>query len=123
LANQADVIITLGANLSLYPFLTPNLRQQYQPQFDQVRSRYMWETVMQPLINFCESPYQAADKPYLHQIPLVESGQSSWQSLPGKVWHTTKRYGVRQLATSQSDVDILVEFSEPIGWEIVDLQD
>jgi glycosyltransferase involved in cell wall biosynthesis len=82
---------------------TPNLRQVYQPQFDQVRSRYMWETVMQPLINFCESPYQAADKPYLHQVPLLEPGQSSWQSLPGKVWYTAKRYGVRQLAMQMRD--------------------
>lgn len=29
----------------------------------------------------------------------------------------------RNEATPQSDIDILVEFSEPIGWEIVDLQD
>lgn len=39
-----------------------------------------------------------------------------------------KRLGIfgsyaRNEATPQSDVDILVEFSDPIGWEIVDLQD
>lgn len=39
-----------------------------------------------------------------------------------------KRLGIfgsyaRNEATPQSDIDILVEFSEPIGWEIVDLQD
>jgi predicted nucleotidyltransferase len=39
-----------------------------------------------------------------------------------------KRLGIfglysRNEATPQSDVDILVEFSEPIGWEIVDLRD
>jgi len=44
-----------------------------------------------------------------------------------------ERFGVRRLAvfgsyargeaTPQSDVDILVEFERPIGWEIVDLHD
>ncbi len=39
-----------------------------------------------------------------------------------------KRLGIfgsysRNEATPESDVDILVEFSEPIGWEIVDLRD
>ena len=29
----------------------------------------------------------------------------------------------RQTADSESDIDLLVEFSRPIGWEIVDLQD
>ena len=43
------------------------------------------------------------------------------------------RFGVRRIAifgsfarsehTAQSDVDILVEFDRPIGWEIVDLHD
>jgi predicted nucleotidyltransferase len=30
---------------------------------------------------------------------------------------------VRGEETRKSDIDILVEFSEPIGWEIVDLKD
>lgn len=30
---------------------------------------------------------------------------------------------VREDHTSSSDIDILVEFSEPIGWEFIDLKD
>lgn len=42
--------------------------------------------------------------------------------------YKVKRIGVfgsyaHERATSTSDIDILVEFSEPIGWEFFDLQD
>jgi glycosyltransferase involved in cell wall biosynthesis len=76
---------------------TPNLRQHYESRFDQIRPRYEWETVMSPLIKFCESPYLAADKLYLKHIPLVESGVSSWWSLPGKMLRTMRHYGRAEL--------------------------
>jgi len=73
---------------------TPNLRQHYKANFDRVRAAYEWETVMAPLIEFCAAPYRAADKPYLKQISLVESGVSSWRLLPAKIWRTLKSYGI-----------------------------
>lgn len=75
----------------------PNLRQFYKPNFDRIRADYEWEIVMQPLIRFCESPHFAADKPYLSHIPLIESGVSSWQSLPSKIFRTVRTYGVAEL--------------------------
>ena len=77
---------------------TPNLREQYETNFDQVRTPYEWETVMQPLINFCRSPYFAADKPYQKHIPFVESGISSWWMLPGKVIRTARQYGLSEFS-------------------------
>ena len=76
---------------------TPNLRQEYQPRFEQVREKYEWETVMTPLLKFCEAPYRAADKEYLRHIPLVEAGSTAWGALPDKIWRTTRNYGMREL--------------------------
>ena len=71
----------------------PDLRQQYQPHFNQIRAKYEWETVLTPLIKFCEAPYQAPDKAYLKNIPWVE-GEKSW---PGKVLHAIRNYGISGL--------------------------
>jgi hypothetical protein len=76
---------------------TPNLRQQYQPCFERVRAGYEWETVMAPLIKFCEAPYSAADKDHLKHINLVEAGTAAWLSLPGKIWQIVRNYGPQAL--------------------------
>ncbi len=76
---------------------TSDLRQRYKPNFDRIRTTYEWETVVQPLIKFCEAPYVAADKPHLNHIPLVESGVSSWWTLPQKILRTARRYGLAEL--------------------------
>lgn len=75
----------------------PNLRQHYQPNFDRVRARYEWEAVMAPLIQFCEAPYLAADKPYLRNIAPIQPGVSAWWSLPGKTFQTLKNFGLAKL--------------------------
>ncbi len=74
----------------------PDLRQHYQPHFERIRARYEWETVMAPLLEFCQTPYLAADKPHLRQIALAEPGLTPWWSLPGKVLQAAKNYGVRE---------------------------
>lgn len=76
----------------------PNLREHFKPYFERVQHRYEWETVMTPLIRFCDSPHLAADKPFLKQTPLTEAGTSGWWALPLKVLHTTRRYGALKLA-------------------------
>lgn len=76
---------------------TPNLRQTYQPHFEQIRQKYKWETVMTPLLEFCAAPHLAADKVQLRHIPLAETGTATWGSLPGKIWRLARRYGLREL--------------------------
>jgi hypothetical protein len=76
---------------------TTNLRQYYQPHFERIRANYEWETVMAPLLEFCQTPYLAADKAHLKQIALAEPGISTWGSLPGKILQITRNYGVREL--------------------------
>jgi hypothetical protein len=75
----------------------PDLRQEYQPQFERVREKYEWEAVMTPLIKFCEAPYLAADKEHLRRIPLAQASSAAWWLLPGKIWRTAKNYGGREL--------------------------
>ena len=52
---------------------------------------------MYPLLEFCANPYQAADKNYLHHIPLVESGDSVWWKYPQKALQILRRQGSRKL--------------------------
>lgn len=81
----------------------PDLRQRYESRFEQVRLDYAWETVMAPLVEFCQAPYIAPDKPHLKHIPLVEKGTSSWWSLPGKSLQTVRSYGVKGLTHRARD--------------------
>ncbi len=76
----------------------PDLRQHYKPHFDRVRPHYEWETVMAPLLEFCQAPYLAPDKPHLKHIPPAQPGTSSWWMLPGKILRTARYYGLRSLA-------------------------
>jgi hypothetical protein len=78
-------------------FQSPAFDVLHQSHFDQIRSQYEWEAVTRPLINFCEAPYIAADKPHLKQISLVEPGISSWSGLPGKILETVRNYGLPTL--------------------------
>ena len=72
---------------------TPNLRECYKANFDKVRSHYTWEIVTQPLLKFCATPRFAADKNYLSDIPLAESGLSNWWEIPGKILRTVRTQG------------------------------
>lgn len=75
----------------------PDLKDQYRANFERLAAKYRWETVMAPLLAFCAEPYPAADKRYLGHIPLVERNSSSWRSLPGKAWRTTRAHGISGL--------------------------
>ncbi len=79
---------------------TPNLRERYRLQFERVRAKYDWDEVLKPLIHFCESPTRAPDKPYLANIPLIEPGLTTWQTMPRQVWQAIKngQLGVKMRA-------------------------
>lgn len=72
---------------------SPNLRQQYRPQFEQVRQRYQWSQVMQPLIEFCQAPRHAADYQQKNVLPQ----QNMNRSLPHKIWSAFKQGGVSEI--------------------------
>jgi hypothetical protein len=53
--------------------------------------------VTAPLVNFCANPRLAPDKAYLEQIPMVEAGETTWWSLPGKAWRALRSQGTSGL--------------------------
>lgn len=77
---------------------TPRLRETYQPRFAQATTRYHWDVVAAPLVNFCANPRLAPDKGYLKEAPIIEAGETPWWSLPGKAWRILARQGTRGLA-------------------------
>lgn len=87
--NSAQISETLVEMLQ-----TKDLREHYKPHFDLIRSQFEWEQVMLPLINFCESPRLAPDKPYLAHIPIFVQSESAWWRLPGKTIEALHDYGL-----------------------------
>jgi len=76
-----------------------NLRQTYQPMFASARQQYYWETVMQPLIRFCQHPYQAVDKPH-HAILQAQLYQAISAKTPlQKAWFILKHKGILSLVS------------------------
>jgi glycosyltransferase involved in cell wall biosynthesis len=76
---------------------TPGLRETYRPRFAQAAARYRWDVVTAPLVNFCANPRLAPDKAYLEQIPMVEAGETTGWSLPGKAWRALRSQGTSGL--------------------------
>ncbi len=74
------------------------LSVDYASQFSQVASRFYWETVVQPLINFCHAPAYAADKGYLSQhvqrINFTE--QRGIAGLAVKAWRVIRTAWVKE---------------------------
>ncbi len=68
-------------------------REKLQPQFYQLASRYHWEVVCQPLVQFCQSPYQAPDKNHLTQHFAMRNRRS----MPYKVYRALRMGGVAGL--------------------------
>ena len=82
---------------------TPNLREVYGPRFEQIAAAYRWNTVTQPLVEFCAAPRLASDKAYLREFLLLELGPTPWWGLPGKAWHALRLGGARGLARQVND--------------------
>jgi glycosyltransferase involved in cell wall biosynthesis len=72
----------------------PDLRAEYAPAFRRVAERYRWEEVTQPLVGFCEAPYLAPDKDYVHQRPQVGKRQ---RNLVAKSWRALRLGGIAGL--------------------------
>jgi hypothetical protein len=67
----------------------PTLSSEYAAKLAQVAADYRWEAVCQPLIRFCQAPYIAPDKSYLHE---KSAAAGLYQPVPA-LW----RKGVRAL--------------------------
>lgn len=76
-----------------------NLRQTYQPMFESARQQYYWESVMQPLIRFCQRPYQAIDKPYYAMLQTRLYQATSAKNPLQKIWFTLTHEGVSSLVS------------------------
>ncbi|MBN1992369.1 MAG: glycosyltransferase [Anaerolineae bacterium] len=69
-------------------------RQDYLAQLENVVAQYQWETVTQPLVEFCAKPHFAPDKAYLQTIPVFEVGATPYWKLPQKAWRALKNNGL-----------------------------
>jgi glycosyltransferase involved in cell wall biosynthesis len=61
-------------------------RERYEAKRADIIARYQWESVIQPLLDFCAHPYFAPDKAYLQRTPLIEVGATRYWQLPQKAW-------------------------------------
>lgn len=71
------------------------LRQNYRANLDTIIQKYRWETVVQPLVNFCADPYFAPDRDYLKTIPIFEVGATPYWKLPVKTWRSLRHKGAK----------------------------
>lgn len=74
-----------------------DLRQRYQTRMADITTQYQWESVTQPLIDFCANPYFAPDKAYLKETPLIETGPTPYWQLPFKAWQIFRSGGFQGL--------------------------
>ena len=51
-------------------------RSEYQAAFQKARTAFTWENVTRPLVNFCNQPHLAPDKPFLKKKFLVSLPQT-----------------------------------------------
>jgi glycosyltransferase involved in cell wall biosynthesis len=83
-----------GIARAVVEFLTDvELRDKLQPQFSQLASRYHWDVVCQPLLNFCRVPYQAPDKAHLAKHFVMRNHHT----LSYKVYRALRMGGVAGL--------------------------
>lgn len=104
-ATKGDVLADLLANLGLARLVapgdaagvaqailalvdTPDLRHKLAADFQQAAAQFQWDTVLQPLTNFCQAPHFAADKQKGDFVP-----QAQPRSLVGKSWQTLRLGG------------------------------
>jgi glycosyltransferase involved in cell wall biosynthesis len=87
-----DVMGVAQAILEMLPDLS--WQERYKVNRDKIISRYQWETVIQPLLQFCANPYFAPDKAYLRHSPLIEVGTTRYWQLPQKAWQAYRSNGL-----------------------------
>jgi len=76
---------------------TPDLRQVYRPRFEQLATRYHWEGVARPLVDFCLAPRHAADRQHVRCKVASRPGSTPWWRLPASAWRALRATGLRGL--------------------------
>lgn len=72
----------------------PDLRVQKAALFKVLAEQYRWDTVVQPLVDFCAAPYCAADRSYVKQQEAMGARPKSWWN---KVRQAVRSGGPREL--------------------------
>ncbi len=75
----------------------PTWRTDCAPHFRQLAARYRWDTVSQPLVEFCTAPYVAPDKAYVRERLLSARKPAGWCKLAAKSWRALRLGGVTGL--------------------------
>lgn len=80
------------AEAVLHMLAMPDLRAHYRPQFEHVAGRYTWDSVVQPIVEFCRAPHFADDRGYVEVPPPTPI----WQ-LPLRAWRLLGEKGMAGL--------------------------
>lgn len=75
-----------------------DLREQYRKSFSQVRERYQWERVLEPLIEFCRQPRLAPDRqlwrpPTVSRCDSFSEADRSWHQRLARGWQALRSGG------------------------------
>jgi GT2 family glycosyltransferase len=82
----ADAIVEMLA--------VPDLKQELAAGFASLAERFHWESVAQPIVEFCQQPWTAPDRSWLDvDVAQPAVKPPPWWTLPGKAWHYMRRGG------------------------------
>ncbi|MBN1937164.1 MAG: glycosyltransferase [Anaerolineae bacterium] len=87
-----DVPAVVRAVLELVD--VPDLKQRLAPEFACLACSFEWEAVAAPIARFCQRPWHAPDRPWLHvDVTASPIKPPPWWTLPGKAWDYLRRGG------------------------------
>jgi glycosyltransferase involved in cell wall biosynthesis len=72
----------------------PDLRARCAPAFGRIASRYRWDVVTRPLLEFCDSPYLAPDRDYAHRRSNAVRNRNSLPHLLANAWRALRLGGI-----------------------------
>ncbi|OQY34965.1 MAG: hypothetical protein B6243_05175 [Anaerolineaceae bacterium 4572_5.2] len=91
LINPGDVDGLVKAVLGLLD--APTLKKDLSAQFKKAAKAFSWETVAQPLVEFCAAPYYAPDRAYFQQNQALSGAKRSTPHWALKSWRVLREEG------------------------------